>query len=157
MKNKKIVELFNNLSALNLKGVKFAYAVARNISILKPHVESLQKAQEPTEEYKKFDSERVELAQKHAKKDEAGEPVTEVVSPDVTRYVFDDMSGFEKDFEKLKKTHAKAIEERETQVKEYNELLEKDVPVELHKVKLADVPNEITSQQMTQIFEIVED
>lgn len=152
MTNKKIVELFNHLSALNLKGVKFAYAVARNINVLKPHVESLQKAQEPTEDYQKFDKERIALAQKHAKKDEKGEPVTEGNS-----YVLEDQAGFQKDFEKVKKTYAKTIEEQETRIKEFNELLEKEVVVELHKVKIADVPQEITSQQMTQIFEIVED
>jgi hypothetical protein len=161
MKNKKIVELFNNLSDLNLKGVKFAYAVARNISILKPHVESLGKAQQPTEEYQKFEKERIALAQKHAKKDDQGEAVTEDVIQNgvVVKKVFvlENKEAFLEEVKDIQEKHKEAIDAWEAQLKEFDQVLEKEEEIKLYKIKIEDVPEEITSQQMTHIFDLIED
>lgn len=152
MKNIDILNLSLNLSNIDLKGVKISYAIARNIAILKPEAEALLKAKEPSNDFKVYDNERVEIAKKYAKKDENGEPV---IKDDT--YVFDNKEAFDKEVAKLQKLHAKAIEEREKQINDFKDLLEKETPIELHKVNITDIPEDITSQQMLAIYQIIED
>lgn len=56
MKNGEALKLNRDLQDINLKGVKFSYAIARNIAILKPIIESLKKAQEPSVEFQKYEA-----------------------------------------------------------------------------------------------------
>lgn len=145
-------------SLLKLTGAKFAYAVARNLQIIKPEVEALQKAQEPSEEFTKYDTARAELAKKHAEKDEKGEPKTKI-DPATMRssYVVEDMKALEEEVSKLKEEHKEAIEARETQVKEYNTMLEEEVSVELHKLNINELPSDISAKQMSEIISIIQD
>src|SRR3990167_2149607 len=114
-----LVELFSTLNTLGkLQGVKFTYAVARNIAALKNEVEAINKSLEPSSEFMVYDKERVELAQKFAKKDEKDKPLTEN-----NRYVMEDEKGFDKAFAKLQEKHKEVIEKREKQFKDYIELL----------------------------------
>src|SRR3990167_4508990 len=107
-----LVELFSTLNTLGkLQGVKFTYAVARNIA-------AINKSLEPSSEFMVYDKERVELAQKFAKKDEKDKPLTEN-----NRYVMEDEKGFDKAFAKLQEKHKEVIEKREKQFKDYIELL----------------------------------
>jgi len=57
----------------NLKGAKFVYGLDRNLTLLKPEIESLEKASAPSEEYLKFEKEiRIPMVEGFAKKDEKG-------------------------------------------------------------------------------------
>jgi hypothetical protein len=150
MKNQEILSLYENLHQLNLKGVKFSYAVAKNIALLKPEVESLQKAIEQSEDFKKFEQERVELAKKHAKKNENGEPIEEK-----GQYIIEDKEAFKKDFTDLKEKNKEVVEAREEQIKEFNELLEKENEIKFHKISIKDVPEDITTVQMNQIYSLI--
>jgi hypothetical protein len=153
MLKEKILKLYQALNTLgNLRGVKFAYFVVKNLNILKPEIEALQKSLEPSGDYNAYDAERVELAKKFAKKDEKGNPVVENNS-----FVLEDKDGFDKELKGLVKKHKTALDIREKQISEYNELLKEETKVELYKVKLADVPEDITTEQMAGIFEMVED
>ncbi len=153
MKNIEILSLNFTLSNINLKGVKFSYAVAKNLTILKPEVEAITKANEISKDFEAYDNARVEIARKYAKKDEKGEPEVKDGS-----YVLNgDKENFEKEIAKLQKTHEKAIKEREKQVKDFKELLEKETTIALHKIKLTDIPEDITSQQMSAIYPIIEE
>jgi hypothetical protein len=152
MKNNDILNLYDGLSKINLKGVKFSYGVAKNIALLKTEVESLSKAQESSKEFVEYDNARIELAKKHAKKDDKGEPVVEKNS-----YVIENQEAFDKEFETLKKTHKKALDERENQIKDFNDLLEKETDIQFHKIKLEDVPEDISTEQMTTIYDLIEE
>ena len=153
MKKKDLLALFNSLNSLgSLKGVKFAYAVSRNINKLKSEAESLQKAISPMPLFVEFEKERIELAKSHAKKDESGKPQAKEGS-----FVLEDPVKFEAEFDKLKKKHKEAISEREKQEDDFKLLLEEEVEIELYKVKLDDVPEEITAQQLHFVSEIIEE
>jgi hypothetical protein len=152
MKNKEIVDLYQALSGLNLKGVKFAYAVAKNINLIQPEIDAIDKAQKPREDYVVYNKERVELAKTHSEKDEKGNPVIQG-----RNFKIADEAAFEKDWNELKVKHADAITYREQQDKELEDLMEKESTVVLHKVALAEVPADITSQQLTSIFAIIDD
>ena len=114
-------ELFVLMSGINnvtdLKGVKFAYAIAKNKNVLAKEIESLQKSIEGSKEFQEYDKQRVELAEKHAKK-ENGKPVSKN-----NEYVLEDSGKFNIAFDKLKKEHQKVLDSRDKQMKEFDELL----------------------------------
>ena len=151
--------LFKNLNQLgNLSGVKFTYAVARNINLLKTELESLEKSMELPENFKKFDSERIELVEKYAEKDENGKPKKEKTENGSEQYVMgENEKKFEKEFNTLKTKHKEAVSLREKQFEEYTKLLTTDSEVQLYKIKLDDIPKEITARQMAGIYAIVEE
>lgn len=153
MKNKEIVALHNNLKALKgLKGVKFNYAIARNISKLSTEIECLEKSKEQTDLYKEFEKERVELAKSFAKKNEKG---VEIIVE--KNYIILDQEAFDKSFEELKEKHKEAVAEREAQLKEYIELLDKESTFIPFKIKVELIPEEITTEQMNAIYPLVEE
>ena len=152
MKYIEILNLADALSKLNLPGVKFAYAVAKNLNILKVEVQALETARKTTEDYNKFDKERIALATKHAKKDDNGKPI--VVGQN---FEIENMEEFEYELAVLKEKHKEAIEKREAQLKDFEDLLQKEVEIKLHKIALEDVPQSITTKQMTDIYSLIEE
>lgn len=153
MTKKDAVELYINLKKLgNLKGVKFAYGISRNVALLKPEIESLDKAQAPTEEYQKFDSLRLEIVKRFAKKDEKGEPIVKD-----NNYEMENQATFDSAFDALKFEHKEVWDARLKQLDEYNELLKSESSVVLYKIALNDVPGDINVTQMYSINTIVED
>ena len=103
----------------DLKGNKFAYGRAKNKKILKSEIEALNEVLKPSEEYKKYDKERIELCEIHAKKDKDGKPVVES-----GQLIMRDQKAFDKEHDALTKKHKKAIIARNQQDKEYRELIE---------------------------------
>lgn len=157
MSNDEILTLHSSLRKLgNFRGVKFAYGVSKNISILEREVRSLTEAMKPSPEFSKFEEERVALAKKHAKKDENGKEMT-IIDGDITRYVMENEAKFNKEFEVLKKKHKKAIDERKKQSEEFNELLKTESEIDLFKISLEDVPSEISVAEMEIIKDIVKE
>jgi len=153
MTNNDLLNLYQALSNLKgLSGVKFCYGIVKNINLLKPEVEAIQKTIEPKEDFQKYEKERIELAQKHAKKKEDGTPIIEG-----NRYVLENQKEFEKEFEKLRNKHKKALEEREKQIKEYENLLKEEANIKLYKVSLEDLPQDIKIEQMLAISPIIEE
>lgn len=152
MKNKEILALYQELNKINVKGVKFNYAVARNIGILKAEVTSLIKSQAPSPEYNAFDTRRVDLCKKYAKRDGEGEPIIE---NDV--FVIDNQAEFDNELKALKESNKEVVEAREAQIDEYNDLLDKEAKVELHKVSIKDVPEDLSTFQLKAIVAIIEE
>ena len=154
------ITLFNSLSDKKLgqlSGAKFAYAVARNLAILQPEIDAIKKALEATDEFVKYDAERVKLAEAHAKVGEDGKVMKVKNAQGFEEFVLEDKEAFEKAFEVLKAEKKAVLDAREAQVKEQNELLKTESTITLYKIALADVPNTITTEQMKAISEIVSD
>ncbi len=159
MKKKEIVELNRNLQTLsNLKGVKFSYAVAKNIEITKSEVIAIDKAKESDKEYLDYDKERVKLAESYSNEDEAGKPIIKL-DPANGQYNYDifDQKKFDKDLEKLRKKHKKAIDAKKKQEEDVKKLLEEEVKIDLHKINISDIPEEISVNQMKGIVIIIEE
>ena len=160
LKNGELLNLYKALDQLgNLSGVKFAYGVSKNISLIKPEIELLEKALLPSNEYKKFDDERIELVKKFTKKDKDGKPV--MIRDLVKGESYDIEEGkqaeLDKEFEVLKKANQKVYDLRQKQIEEYLELLKVESQIKLHKIMLSDVPKEITVRQMHGLSEIITD
>ena len=156
MKNWELLNLYQVLSSVSeLKGVKFSYFVVKNLGLLEREIKNLEEVIKASKDYYEFEEKRIELAKKHAKKDDKGEPKTKEVDG---KKVFDMKSqiAFDKEFKELQKKNKKTLEEREKQIKEYNELIEQDSDIKLHKIKLSDIPEEINVSQMKAIESLIE-
>ena len=158
MKKSEVLLLYKALNRLgSLTGVKFAYAVSKNINILKNEIESLDKAMEPSEKFMEYDKARIALVELHAEKDDKGKAKIETSASGAQQYVIDEENKmFKKAFDTLKAKHKEAVDARDKQTEEYIKLLATDSDVKVYKVKLDDVPKEITAVQMSGIYEIVD-
>jgi len=162
MTNLELLELYSALDLKelnNLAGVKFSYAVAKNLNSLLPDIKSIEATLKFSKLYDAYEKERIELAKKHAKK-EAGKPVKEIVIENgrkIERFVLENTEKFNKELEVLRTKHKKALDEREKQISQYEDLLKEEVKVKLYKVNLKDVPKDITPGQIKGIYAIIEE
>lgn len=170
MKNKDILRLYQGLQAVkDLPGAKFAYAVGRNLSKVKPVAESIEKALKVPAEYKKYEEEyerrRLAICKELAKPDDKGEPVTEIYEDAQGRkrkkYVFEDQAVFEKKYEEMvkdiKAEYSALFVEIEKNHMEYLQFLDEEAEVlNFHTVKPENLPESITGEQIEAINEIIE-
>lgn len=151
MTNKKVFELYDAFFTLKgLKGVQLNYAIARNTDYLKSEVEAMKKTLEASDGFKKYDEARIALAKKHAQKDEKGNPV--IIG---NEFQLEDKEVFDKEFAALKEEHKKEIEERQTQLKDFEKLLEEESSIEFHKIPVSTLPEDITTEQMVALLPII--
>jgi len=156
-KKKDLLDLFENLQKLSkLKGVKFSYAMAKNAVIVEREIVAIKESLKPSDEFNKYEEERIELAKKHSEKDEKGKSKTTL---DGKREVFvmEDKIKFDKEFEKLKAKHKEVLDKRKKQIEEYNEFLDTKADIEFFKIKLSEVPEDISVEQMQGIQLLIED
>jgi len=149
------LELLNINRVLNqlgkLKGAKFAYGVTKNLNLLKPEMESIEKAGAASEEYVKFEKEvRLPLVEKYAKRDEEGKLIVKGGN-----YEIENQEEFDKEFEKIKKENQEVWNEREKQVNEYGSFLNTESTLELYKINFSDFPQDISVEQMYQLSAII--
>jgi hypothetical protein len=149
------IELFTALGKLGkLKGVKFAYAISRNYSLLRTEMESLEKVSYPSKDFQEFEKKRIALVEKFSKKDKDGNPEKQG-----NNYIIEDGKQPELDaeFEILKKENQELWDARLKQIEEYNELLKTESTLTLHKISLSNVPVDISVEQLHSISEIIEE
>ena len=119
MKNKDIAQLSQGLQSCgNLKGIKLAYAIAKNNRILTRELEPL------SDIIKK-------LQEEYCKKDVDGKPIITN-----NQYEIDNVIKFNE---------------------EYNNLLNMDIDITLHRIKREDLPDDITVQQLSSILDFVDE
>ena len=151
----------NSSELNNLSGVKFVYAITKNLKKIKSEIEVLEKTLEPTNEFKEFDKKRIELAEKHSKLDEKGKPI--LISAGIVnnkpamKYDVVNENLFAKEFEELKNENKEVLDARDKQMEEFQKLLEEEIPFKIHKIKLKDIPENITKLQMDIINNFIEE
>ena len=154
-----VLVLYRNLNQTGeLNGVKFAYAVSRNIDILKREIESIEKTLELPEDFKEFETKRIALAEKYAERDEKGKTLKEKATNGSEQFVIipANQKKFDKEFDVLRGEYKEAVALRDKQIEEYTKLLTEESDVVPYKIKLEDVPKEITTRQMTGIYDIID-
>jgi len=151
MTKQELLDLNDALMAVGgLTGVKFAYAVAKNVNIIKDEINAIKKAVEFSPEYRKFETERIKEAIAFAKKTPKGE--TMIADG---KYIFENPKEWEKKFEEIKKKYKKAFDAREKQLDEFEKLLQEDVEVNLFLIGQEQLPAEIKTSELTGIFKII--
>ena len=153
------ISLYRNLNQLGqLGGVKFSYAVARNINLLKTEIETIESTMKASPEFMAFENERIALLEKHAEKDEKGKLKKEIAENGSQQYVVGvNEKKFQKEFDVLKVKHKDAITAREKQADDYTKLLITESDFKPYMVKLAELPKEINARQTAGIYEIIEE
>lgn len=150
---KEFINLYQMLGYLGeLTGARFTYTISKNKEILKNVVEEIQKKAEMHDNYREYEKERVELNEKHTKRDKDGNP--EIKDKN---YVIKDNVKFDEEVEKLKEKHKDAIEEREQQRKEVEELANKEITLDLKTIPLSIVPDKVTVDQMEVLSILIKD
>ena len=150
---KEFINLYQMLGYLGeLTGARFTYTISKNKEILKNVVEEIQKTAEMHENYSEYEKERVELNEKYTKRDKDGNP--EIKDKN---YVIKDKVKFEEEVEKLKEKHKDAIEEREQQRKDVEELANKEITLDLKTIPLSIVPDKVTVDQMDVLSILIKD
>jgi len=158
MTKRELVMLNNTLDSLgSLKGVKIAYAIARNFAILKPEIEAIREANKlpkellESENYKKFEEERLALVNAHGVKDITGKLQLDannqatIINKDV----------FEKGFADLRVKYSDVASELDKHSEAVNALLEEDAKVDFYMIDLKDIPADINAQQMNGIYSLI--
>ena len=151
MKNKKLFELFEELKTINLTG-KVGYAIAKNRRLVEQEVETLQETVKASKEFETYEKERVEIAKKHAKKDEKGKEVIENNS-----YILEDQEAFDKEFEVLKEAQNEVIETRKKQLEDFNDLLEEQTTLELFHITEDKIPENATAQEVYTLLKLIKE
>ena len=126
--NKELVDLLQGLySVQQLKGIKFALAVAKNIRTIRVELEDIEKAAKPTPDF-------MELSQKVAQfeKDKNTEEI-----------------------KKLEKKNKKLVDQRKKQLAELEELMQDTTEIKLTMIEEAFLPEDITANQVNAIYQII--
>lgn len=155
MKNGEIFKLSQGIANVGkLKGIKFAYGIAKNKKIIDSEVESMQASVTATEAFLAFEKLRLELCKEYAEKDEKGkfkEIKGEYVIP------ADKREEFEIRLNAYREQHKEAIDEREKQITDFREFEKAESTVEFYKIKLSDVPEDISAEELVGIDELIEE
>jgi len=115
-------------------------------------IEDIQKTSELSDEFKKCESERIDICKKFSKKDENGDPIMSE-----GKFVIDNTKEFDIELNKLQEKYKNEIDKREKQIKDYKKLLDENSSVKFHEISLADIPKGIKSEHLDMIFELIED
>ena len=155
MKRAKLFEMKPILEGMtHTDGFKFNYAVAKNLRKVKTEIELAQATVEPTREMNEFQKKRLELCRKHALQ-ENGEPAMKgnrfMIAPDK-------QSVFDEEIKKLQSEYQKDIDLHTNKIDAFNNALNDLVEIEVHKVKVEDVPKNIKPVELEAILDwVVED
>lgn len=144
MKNKQLSMLLQGaLGCQDCKGLKFAYALQKNIRLMKQEIKNLYTIISPDEDYKAYDKEREALAKEHSEKDKDGNPVVEE-----ERYKIKNKKKFDKALEVLQKKYDKAFKQQRDKEAFFNERLEDDCKIEFHYITEKDLPEDMSARQL---------
>lgn len=147
MNNKNLYEYLEALKGVSdLKGVKFAYTVIKNKKKIEEELKILEEAIKPSTEFQDYENKRLQICNIHSEKHEDGTPVIED-----NKFKIIDLDTFNEELSDLKEQYLESISERESQIMEYNNLLNEECDLELDKLVFTDLPQDITTQQLEMI------
>lgn len=154
MKRAEVIGLFNGLQRLGgLEGLKCSYAIVKTGKKLKAEIDTLRESVKDSEAYKEFEKKRLELCQKYCFKDETGKPLMK----DGYFVGLENNADFLQAGELLKEEFKEALEGKKKQEQEYIRMLEEEIEIEIHQMELADVPKNITVEQMSILEKLIKE
>lgn len=152
MKKRDLFRLHKGLVDVSyLSGVKFAYTVVKNKKLIETEIQLLQDIIKPTDDFQRYERERIELCENFCVRGDDGQPIVEN-----NNYKIDDKAGFDEAMDILKDKYETEIVNRAKQVDDYNRLLGEDVDINLIKLKVTDLPEGMSADQIESVLEIVE-
>ncbi len=128
--NREMLETLHGLYAVqDLKGVKFAVAVSKNIERLKRELQPIEEAGKASDEFQAL--------------------LNEVNS------IPEDTKDKEAKVKKLEDENKDIIDQRKAQLEEVNELLDETVEIDLVTVAEKSLPQDVTAKQLSAIIKLI--
>lgn len=154
MKNGELEKLMQGINSCGeLRGVRFAYGLAKNKKILEKEFEIFREALKAPEDFKKYDNERIEICKELVDKDEKGDP-----KMDSSGYVITTRrEEFDVRLKALQERNKEVVDAREKQIKEFNELMGKESDYKPYMISFDEVPKDITARQYDGIKDLIEE
>jgi hypothetical protein len=155
MKHKDLLKFWEGLNSVgHFKGVKFAYAVCRNRAMVKSIIDSLEDSFKPSEEFVKWDAERLEIARKYARKDEQGN----LIEMPGRNLDITNMPAFIAEIDLLKEKYQEALDAREKQMAEKESLMSEEVQdFKPYMLPFSQIPEDMTVEHMDKIIWMLEE
>lgn len=153
MKYKDIFALREALNEVDyIRGKSFAYAVFKNKQILEKEMEILnQIKKEPHPDFINFENERTLLCTQHSELDENGEIVTNFTPDGQKTFKIKDMDLFNEEYIVLAEKYKDVLDDMTESKKEYDDFLEREFESELTKIKMEDLPDDISASFLEKI------
>ena len=143
-------DLYVSMQSLNsvseLKGVKFAYALLKNKKKIEEEIKLFEEVIKPNLEYEEYERKRIALCEVHSEKDAEGTPV--IIGD---KYKLIDVDLFNIELDKLKSGYQEIIDERISQINEYNVILDEDIDISFEKINFLDIPTNISPKELESI------
>jgi hypothetical protein len=159
MKRENVLGVFGimNVLAEEKTTAKGAYAIAKNKKIAETEVKALQEAQQKVtvpEKFQEYEEKRLDLCEEVADKDEEGKSIKInngqqfAISPE-------NQDIFNEKLKVLREEYKEAIEAKDKVEKDFFDLLAEEIEIDFHKVKIDDLPDNITASQIEALDEII--
>lgn len=154
MKNYELYSLADsiskNLESLKyLKGAKFTYSIIKNIELIEKEIEVLTKMSKPSQEFENYDKERLSLCETLSQKDSDGNSLKNDLGNGNFEYILDiNSKEWIEGTNLLRDKYLDTIKNREIQINNYNEILNKEVELKFNEIRLDDIPDDITLELM---------
>lgn len=154
MKRKDLYNLLAGFESVkDLKGVKFAYARAKNKKLILAELELLKDITKDPDEFIDYDKKRIELCKVYCKKDDEGNAIIKNNKYEGLK----ENTEFIKKLKELNEKFKEVIDKRKKQAEEYQKLLDEEIDFEFYKIKLDNIPSDITGAQLEMIELILEE
>jgi len=158
IKKKQLATINSAISKLLEDGTKsktLTYALVKNIKKLEPEIEALNKALETdSEDFKAYVQATRAIYEEFVATDDNGN--FKIVQNGIILKNPEDKDVVQKLITELDEKYTDAITERNVELSKYNELLEEESDVEFVKIKLSDLPEEVTGEIIYILDEIIE-
>jgi hypothetical protein len=146
-------QLFNKL-ADKPSSVKFHYIILKNKRLLVDEIDSIQKANEPSEGYYAFEKARVDLCTVYSQKDDDGKTKIEHNS---FVLVEDKEEEFNTKVKELQEEYQDVLDAFQKSRDEFSDLLQSDVEIDFVKIPMSTMPNTLLGEEVEILFDIIEE
>lgn len=161
MKRENVVGVFGVMNILSEEKTtaKGAYAIAKNKKIAEAEVKAIQEAQQKVtmpETFQEYEKKRIELCEEVSDKDENGNSI-KINNGQQFAIPEERQEEFATKLAALREEYKEAIEAKDKVEKDFFDLLSEEVEIEFHRVKIDDLPNNITASQIEVLGDIILD
>lgn len=135
------MRLSNAISAIEGRkfSVRFSYFLAKNKIQLKDEIAALNELKMPSDDFKAYDTQRAKLALDHADRNPDGSPKI-----DNQEFLITIKAGlFQEAVAKLKEEYNEVLEQRQEQLRDFEEILKEDVEYNGATIDYKDIPDDI--------------
>lgn len=151
MKRRDLFPLEQMLSQLAESAkTKFSFAIHKNMKLIKAETDSVREINKPVDGMRNFDIDRLALCEEMADKMEDGKAKIEN-----NAYVIADMAAFEAKLLIVKEKHAEAIKQQQAKEAALQVILDEEVEINLHKILVDDLPDNLTVAQINVLESII--